>query len=132
MSNPDSPNTPLENLLSAVTDALIAGDSNLDSIVNQYGVPRAEVNHLLWIIRRLHVTFVGVQPSEKFVRRLKQDLMGSRRRGIFYQIRHLPPRIQIVAGITLIIGLMFVQRRRTVADEVQESQEMAALQTHSQ
>jgi hypothetical protein len=102
----------LQDLLSAVTDALLAGDRNTDAIISRYQVSRTQVDVLVAIIRRLHVTLVGVQPSQQFVRRLKQDLMGEPVPNVITRIRRLPPRVQIAAGIALLAGFMLLQRRR--------------------
>lgn len=118
----------IQNLLSAVTDALLAEEGqNIDSIVGRYTVPRKEVDSLVGIIRRLHVTMVGAQPSKRFVGRLKHDLVGSRY-NVVSQIRYLPPRVQIAAGIALVAGFMLLNRRRMAEESRREAQEVPVLQ----
>jgi type VI protein secretion system component VasF len=119
----------LQNLLSAVTDAMLA-DSNadIDAIIGRYAVPRAEVEGFMGIIRRLHVTLVGVGPSRRFVRRLKHDLVGETDRNLVTRVRYLPPRVQIAAGIALVAGFMLISRRRMIDDARREVQEAPALQ----
>ena len=118
----------LENLLSAVTDALLGNQpGSIDSIVGRYAVPRHEVDGLVSIIRRLHVTLVGVQPSQRFVKRLRNDLVGSNR-NLVTRIRYLPPRVQIAAGIALVAGFIILNRRRLMDDSRSEQQEVPALQ----
>jgi len=102
----------IQDLLSAVTDALLAGDKNIDPIVNRYQVSRAQVDNLVTIIRRLHVTLVGAQPSQQFVNRLQQDLMGAREQTVLTRVRHLPARVQVAAIIAVLAGFMLFQRRR--------------------
>src|SRR5689334_8211165 len=70
--------TKMQEFLTALTDAVIAEENNIDAIVDYYDddVPRKEANSLLHIIRRLNKTFVVVQPSPAFSRRLKLDLIG--------------------------------------------------------
>ena len=119
----------LQNLLSAVTDAMLADkNGDIDKIIGQYAVPRTEVDSLVGVIRRLHVTLVGVQPSRRFVYRLKTDLMGTPERNVVTRIRHLPPRVQIAAGIALVAGFMLLSRRRMVEDVRREQQESPVLQ----
>lgn len=120
----------LENLLSAVTDALLADErANLDQIVTRYTVPRSDVEGLLGIVRRLHMTLVGAQPSRRFVARLRDDLMGAKRgNNIVARVRYLPPRVQIAAGIALVAGFMLLSRRRLIDDSHRESQEIPVLQ----
>lgn len=119
----------LENLLSAVTDALLADErANLDQIVNRYAVPRHEVEGLVGLVRKLHVTLVGVQPSHRFVARLRNDLVGARRTNIVNRVRYLPPRVQIAAGIALVAGFMLLTRRRLIDDARRDAQEIPVLQ----
>lgn len=118
----------LHNLLAAVTDALIADENaDLDGIVRRYAVPRTEVEGLIGLIRRLHILLVGVQPSRRFVGRLKHDLVGNRF-NLVSRIRYLPPRVQIAAGIALVAGLMLFTRRRLMDDSQSEVQEIPVLQ----
>lgn len=118
----------LQNLLSAVTDALlIESGGDIDSIIGRYSVPRAEVEGFVGIIQRLHLTLVGEQPSRRFVRRLKQDLVGMEDATVVARIRHLPPRVQIAAGIALVAGFMLLSRRRLIEDTQKEQQEAPAL-----
>ncbi len=114
--------THLQDLVSAVTDALLAGDRNLDAIVARYQVSRSQVSGLVKIIHGLHVTLVGAQPSQQFVTRLRQDLMGEPVPSVITRIRRLPPRVQIAAGIALLAGFMLIQRRRMQEYARQEHQ----------
>lgn len=119
----------LQSLLSAVTDALLADEqADLDGIIRQYDVRRTEVDSLVWLIRRLHVTLVGAQPSRRFVRRLKHDLVGTERSSVVARIRYLPPRVQIAAGVALVAGFMLLTYRRVVDESRREKQEVPALQ----
>jgi hypothetical protein len=118
----------LLDLLSAVTDALLADDSaDVDTIITQYAVPRAEVDSLVEIIRRLHMTLVGAQPSRRFVRRLKHDLVGLSDRNVVARIRYLPARVQIAAGIALVAGFMLLTRHRMLDEVKREKREVPAL-----
>lgn len=116
MSFSERPNSPIADLLSAVTDVMLSGDSNLDAVVRRYSVPRSEVEGFITVIRRLHVALVGVQPSRRFVRRLKNDLVGAQSKNIIDRVRYLPPRVQIAAGIALIAGFILFNRRRLVLE----------------
>ena len=119
----------LENFLSAVTDALMADErTNLDHIVNRYAVPKNEVVGLVGLVRKLHMTLVGAEPSRRFVNRLRNDLVGTQRTNIVNRVRYLPPRVQIAAGIALVAGFMLLTRRRLIDDARQDSQEVPVLQ----
>lgn len=118
----------LQNLISAVTDALLADQNgNIDTIVGRYAVPRDEVDSLVGLIRNLHLTLVGAQPSQRFVKRLRHDLVGSNR-NLVARIRYLPPRVQIAAGIALVAGFIILNRRRLMDDSRSDQQEVPALQ----
>jgi hypothetical protein len=125
MPNSELENRALEDLLSAVTDALLAEESSegIEAIIAHHHVPRADVQTYMQVINHLHRAMVGVQPSRRFVRRLKVDLTGSAERNVIARVRHLPPRVQIAAGIALVAGFMFFSRRRMIHDARQESQE---------
>ena len=118
----------VQNLIAAVTDALIAGEKDLDSIIDQYDVPRGEVTGLVNVVRRLHVTLVGRQPSPRFVHRLKSDLLGTPGWGVVTRVRYLPARVQIAAAVALIAGFMIFTRRRLVEDAQLDEREVPALQ----
>jgi hypothetical protein len=117
----------LQDLLSAVTDAMLADPAqDVQAIINGYAVPRAEVDSLMGIIYRLHLTLVGAQPSRRFVQRLKRELLGAPGpRGVVARIRYLPPRVQIAAGIALIAGFMLLTRRRMLDETRHESHQEA-------
>ncbi len=110
----------LQNLLNAVTEAILNDEQDLDAIVDRYDVPRADVEGLIKLISRLHVVLVGVRPSRRFAQRLRQDLMGQQM-NVITRLRYLPPRVQITAGIALIAGFMLISRRRYAGDDLQET-----------
>lgn len=117
----------LQNLLAAVTEAILNDEQDLDVIVDRYSVPRADVEGLVHLIQRLHVVLVGVRPSRRFAQRLRQDLMGQQM-SMVNRLRYLPPRVQIAGGIALVIGFMLLSRRRMGGEAVSsEAQEAPAL-----
>ncbi|MEP7291929.1 MAG: hypothetical protein ABI835_09100, partial [Chloroflexota bacterium] len=63
--------TQLQNLLAAVTEAILNDEQDLDTIVRRYAVPRAEVEGLINVIKRLHFVLIGVRPSRRFAQRLR-------------------------------------------------------------
>jgi hypothetical protein len=118
----DTSGTSIEDLLSAVTDALLAEDEgDLKQVTARYRGPQADVEHYVSLIRRLHLSLAGVQPSPRFVRRLKHDLMGTPDRNVVSRMRHLPARVQIAAGVALVAGFMLFSRRRMLQDAQEET-----------
>jgi hypothetical protein len=121
-------NVQLENLLSAVTDALLAGSQDVDAVLRRYDVPRQRVEGLVTLVRRLHMTLTGVEPSRRFVQRLRSDLMGTQQQGLIARVRYLPPRVQIAAGVMAVVGFMLLVRGRLIDDVHQENVEVAPQQ----
>ncbi len=103
---------PLEDLLSAVTDALLVDDHQLEPIIARYDVDRSQVRTFVALIERLHHTLTGVEPSPRFVNKLKADLMGSQQRGLLSRVRYLPARVQIAAGFVAVAGFILIASRR--------------------
>lgn len=116
----------LQDLLAAVTDALLAEEKHLDHILRQYNTSPQQAAGFIMLIQRLQRTLVGVQPSKRFVRRLKQDLIAIEQYNVITRVRRLPARVQIAAGIALIAGFMLISRRRV--HDLRMAQEAAALQ----
>jgi hypothetical protein len=130
MSIQSGSHTPgFENALHAATDALLSrpGDRErvLDWIVGRYAVSRRDAEPFVRLIERLHVTLIGVQPSPRFVARLKHELVGERAPDLLARIRYLPPRIQIAAGVALVAGFMILARRRLTLDALAHAAEAA-------
>ena len=119
--------TELQNLLAAVTEAIINDEQDLETIINRYAVPRADVEGLISTIKHLHIVLIGVRPSRRFAQRLRQELMGQRQRGVISRLRYLPPRVQIAGGIVLIAGFMLLSRRHHVSSDTDDVQEVPAL-----
>ena len=127
MSNPELSDVQLQNLLAAVTDALLEDDSTLDELIAQHQVTSVSAQGLLRLVHRLYQVFIPVQPSPRFVRRLRHDLIGHETGNVLVRVRRLPPRVQIAAGLALVAGFVILSRRRpgTAALEA-EPQETAA------
>ncbi|HLV35923.1 MAG TPA: hypothetical protein VKY59_12440 [Spirillospora sp.] len=128
MSNPNLSDVQLQNLLTALTDDLLAQNGDVNSLAERYQISSAEVHSLLELIGQMNQAFVPVQPSERFVRRLHQDLMGSESSNVLVRVRKLPPRVQLAAGLALMAGFVFLSRRRAhhVAHDEQPQEAMSA------
>jgi hypothetical protein len=108
---------PLDDLLSAITDELIAGKDNLEPVLARHNAPnssasRTQVEGFVRLIRRLNRTLVPVQPSPRFVNRLKAELVGTQEPDLVAQVRGLPPRVRIAAGLVAAAGFVLLLRRR--------------------
>jgi len=119
----------IQNLLDAITDSVIAGDSNLDSLTQKHGMHSGELQSMASVIEQLNRVIVPVQPSQRFVQRLHQDLMGVEGANVLVRVRRLPPRVQLAAGIALVAGVMILSRRRAGSEDRHEkAHERAAAQ----
>lgn len=119
----------LQDLLSEFTDALLDGQETrqLEQIVFGYDAPEDEVTRFTLMIRQLQQVFVTREPSDKFVKRLKQDLTGQKNDGLLERLRYLPARVQVAAGVAVVAGFMLITRRR-IDDTNEEGSDIPALQ----
>lgn len=112
-SNP----TQLEDLLSSMTDALLAYEgSDLDAIAQRYALPPHEIAGYTRLIRQLHAAMPGAQPSSRYVNSLRHDLIGAPQPSVVARVRHLPTRVQIAAGIVAVMGFVLLVRRRLTGE----------------
>ncbi len=129
MPNSEMSDVQLQDLLAAVTDALLDQDSTLDELMDQHQVTSASARGLLRLVGRLYQVFSPVQPSPRFVRRLRYDLVGSENGNVLGRVRRLPPRVQIAAGLALVAGFVILSRRRPLSPALEtETHETAAAQ----
>lgn len=125
---PTTDHTDMQHLLTAVTDALLADQTDVSRLISTYDVPQDQALAFVRLIERLHHNLAGVQPSKRFVRRLKQDLIVNKENNVLSRVRHLPPRVQLAAGIALVAGFMLFSRHRLINDARHESQEAVTVQ----
>jgi hypothetical protein len=111
---------PIEDLLTAQADALLAGRDDSDLRLDRYGIAPsqvAEATELLDLARQLRDSLVPVTVSEEFVRRLKSELIGEQPVTLFVRWRKLPPQYQLAAklgGLTLGAGIVLLATRRAL------------------
>ncbi|NWF69492.1 MAG: hypothetical protein HXY40_10435 [Chloroflexi bacterium] len=103
--------TQMQDLLAALTEALRADDANVDALITQYDAPMREVAPFLALISRLHRSYVRVQPSRRFTRRLRAELLGTPQTDVIARIRYLPARVQIAALVALVAGITMLLTR---------------------
>ena len=122
----------LQNILAAVTGALLEDDATLDELIEQHHVTSTSARSLLQLVNRLYLTFTPVQPSTRFVRRLRQDLVGPENANVLGRVRRLPPRVQIAAGLALVAGFVILSRRRPGVTSIEaDAQETTAAQQNA-
>lgn len=129
MSYSASPDPQFDSLLAAVTDAILADEHDVETIVARYHVPRDQFEGALYLIHRLTDALVMVNPSKRYVRQLRADLIGhTPTYGLVSRVRYLPPRVQIAAGLTLLAGVAFLLRRRMTVESPTDTVEIPVLQ----
>ncbi|MDX2162897.1 MAG: hypothetical protein SF162_16395 [bacterium] len=106
---------PIEQFLSAVTDAVQSGRHNVDALVEKYALSSEEADEFIRLIRGLAAALVLVRPSKEFSAQLKRDLIGAPERTFIERLLFLPPRVQIAAVAALGAGLWLLARRRYTA-----------------
>lgn len=129
MSNPNLSDVQLQNLLAALTDDLLTAGGDVNTLAERYQISSDEVCSLLGLIEQMNQSFKPVQPSERFVRRLHQDLVGAEGGNVLVRVRKLPPRVQLAAGLALMAGFVLLSRRRLHTD-AREEQPQEAISAH--
>ena len=106
----------IPDLLDVLTEAILGGQDDLDQIIEKYDIPLAKIEGLVDLIHGLRHMLVRHEPSKKFARELKRDLLGSERR--------LPGRAQIAAGVAAAAagaGVVLFARHRWGDDSTQNA-----------
>jgi hypothetical protein len=110
------PLVPIEwdDLLSELTDAVLVERADLTPITARYRVRDGEVESLVVVMRRMRRAMRRVSPSRRYVYRLRRQLVGAPvgQYNVIARVRRLPPRVQIAAALALLVGAMWVVRRR--------------------
>ena len=111
MSRNENQETQFEDLLDAITEAMLHDQDDVSAVMARYSVPATRLDGLVDLIARLNTALTPQQPQDRFVRQLRRDLMGQQT-GLLARVRYLPGRVQIAAGLAVIAGVMLVSRRR--------------------
>ena len=129
MSDQNLSDVQLQNMLSAITDSLLAGEGDIQSLTGKHAAHSEELQNMASLIDQLNRVFVPVAPSQRFVQRLHQDLISTEGANVLVRVRRLPPRVQLAAGLALVAGFIVLSRRRTGSEARHEkAQERAAAQ----
>lgn len=110
----------MQDYLAALTDALMVdepSDAELEALMTRYDVPRrdAQALALAKLVKRLRGALQPVQPSVRFSRKLKDELMGVPQTDLVGRWRRLPARVQMAALFTLMGGFaLFLRARLTL------------------
>ncbi len=109
------------NLLDALTHAIFKDQNDLvDALFDQYKVPKGSLDNLFELIYQLRGVFTPADPSEEYLRSLKQELMGVDDT-LLARMRYLPARVQVAAGLAVIAGFLLLTRRRITSNPLGEA-----------
>ena len=97
-----------ENLLDEVTDALLNGNTDIDSILTKEDEKAAP---FMALIDGLQNALFVREPSDTFVKSLKRELVG-KDSSVLDQF--VPAQVQIAAGMAVVAGFALIARRRIV------------------
>lgn len=112
-------NTSMEDLLDAQLQALLAG-IDYEPDPNRYGLSVSESTEayaLLHLAHRLSEALVPVSPSDEYIQRLKNDLVGLPAPALLLRWRKLPTHYRLAArlgGLTLTAGVILLAIGRFV------------------
>lgn len=112
MHTSSSDNARSESFLTALTDALLAGGADTPALAARHGIAPAQAAEYARVAAALQAALVPVQPSRRFVRLLRQDLIGPEDSGVVASVRSLPPRVRLAAGLALLAGFALLILRR--------------------
>ncbi len=116
-----------DELLDAITQAMLAEQDDVDYILERYAVQGGQVKGLITLVHGLRNLLYAQDPSEKFVKDLKKDLLGQSK-GVGARLRAMPARVQLAAGVAAVLaGFMLITRRR-LFNLSHDNKEVPALQ----
>jgi hypothetical protein len=118
----------LQDLLASITETILSGDSDIDRVLKRHQVDSPDTRELVELIDTLYHSLNPVAPSPQFVRRLRNDLVGTDSSNVLVKVRRLPPRVQIAAGLALMAGVFLLSRRRGLGERDSKPQETLVAQ----
>ncbi|KXK50891.1 MAG: hypothetical protein IT298_16745 [Chloroflexi bacterium] len=103
--------TPLDEALHAMTEALLgpSGETGMHRSARAHDPDLVEP--FIPILLALRSMFTPVEPSHKFVRDLRADLLGTPDRSVVARVRAMPPRVQWAAGVFAVVGAVWIVLR---------------------
>ena|SRR5262249_8788222 len=116
-------NSRITDLLAAHLDALIAAEDDGEQnefipSFEEYGLDSADAMQtydLLHLSSRLRETLTPVAPSDEFIARLKDNLVGEPQLTLMLRWRKLPSHYRLAAslgGLTITLGIVLITLRR--------------------
>ena len=111
MSYSELSETQMQNLLDALTNAILVGQDDVDPITRRYGAEPELVTPYVRLINQLQQVLYTEQPRDAFVRSLKLEL--TRQANPYADLRRFPVRARLAAIIAAAAaGVLLILRRR--------------------
>lgn len=123
-------NQQTQDLLDTLTNVVLGKQDNLDDIIREHDIPQNQVEDWVDLVQRLHSLYLNRQPSAKFVKQLKRDLLRDNEY-LFAPFRNLQGRTQVAAraaGIAAFAGVTLMIARRYLTESSSEGTEIPVLQ----
>ena len=128
MSQSELNEVEMQNLLDALTNAVITEQNNVEIVIQRHGATSLDVDGFVQLIFNMREYFQPQDPADKFVRNLKRELTGHDERR-FAKMRNFPMRAQIAAILAAIAaGFLLVLRRRLGGESLQDALDIPVLQ----
>ncbi len=104
----------IQNLLDSMTNALLGGQDDHAAHLSRKD---ANLTGFMSLILMLQTALKPQQPSDRFMRQLKRDLVGEPS-GVLSKLNMLPARVRIATGLAAgIAGIMWISRRNVRSNE---------------
>ncbi len=101
----------LADQLSDFTDRVL-DHRDFQDYDDRLAVDELEIEAYKDLVFQLSDVLVEVPVSSAFRERLKTEIIYGERQTVLAQVRHMPMRVQIVAGLMTVLGAIFLFRRR--------------------
>jgi hypothetical protein len=101
----------MQNLLDALTNAIVVGQDDVEPITRRYGADPSLVKPYIGLIQQLNRVLKAEQPRDSFVRSLKLELTWQANPNA--DLSRFPVRARIAAVIAAVAaGFLLILRRR--------------------
>ena len=103
----------VSEILAEYAEGFLDGSVTVDGLITKYDIsPESELYHLLQMARDLEESLVMVEPSAKFIRKLRKELTNEESDALRWLLH--APALRVAAGIggiTVAAGIVWYARR---------------------
>jgi hypothetical protein len=106
--------TEIHEILAEYADGFLDGSVSVESLLTKYDIATdSELYHLLQLARELEESLVMVEPSAKYIRKLRKELTQEESDQLLRWLLHAPA-VRVAAGIggiTVAAGIVWYAKR---------------------